>query len=56
MNMHRRWTQTHITELPLQLQQGHPIAAIAEQIDRDPEEVSSMMRRLRLRSTPVVPS
>jgi hypothetical protein len=51
MNPHRRWTQTDITGLRDQLQQGHPVAEIATGCS-NPEEISSMMARLRLRLMP----
>jgi hypothetical protein len=53
MNTHRRWTQTDITALRDQLQQGHPVTEIANRLHRNSEEVSSMMQRLRLRLLPV---
>jgi Mn-dependent DtxR family transcriptional regulator len=52
MNPHRRWTQTDITTLRDLLQQGRPVADVAARLHRNPEEVSSMMRRLRLRLMP----
>ncbi|MBB3910821.1 hypothetical protein GGQ81_001422 [Sphingomonas desiccabilis] len=52
MNPQRRWTQTDITGLRNQLQQGHPVAEIANRLHRNPEEISSMMWRLRLRLMP----
>jgi DNA-binding Lrp family transcriptional regulator len=52
MNPHRRWIQTDITALRDLLQQGRPVADIANRLHRSPEEVSSMMQRLRLRLMP----
>jgi predicted transcriptional regulator len=52
LNPHRRWTQTDITALRDLLQQGQSVGEIANRLHRNPEEVSSMMRRLRLRLMP----
>jgi predicted transcriptional regulator len=52
MNPHRRWTQTDITALRDLLQRGQPVPEIANRLHRNPEEVSSMMQRLRLRLMP----
>jgi hypothetical protein len=51
MNEHRRWTQTHITELRDRLQLGQALADIAKSLERTPEDITAMMRRLRLRLT-----
>jgi hypothetical protein len=51
MNEHRRWTQTHITELRERVQIGGALADIASALGRTPDEVTTMVRRLRLRLT-----
>ena len=51
MMQHRRWTQSHITELRGRVQIGEALAEIAGALDRTQDEVTAMTRRLRLRPT-----
>ena len=50
MDHHQRWKQSDITDLRTRLQSGEPVTAIAEAVQRQPEDILAMMGRLRLRA------
>jgi hypothetical protein len=47
---HQRWTQTDITALRARHGAAETVQAIAHALQRTPENVASMMARLRLRA------
>lgn len=45
----RRWTQADVTTLRDAVGAGEPVEQIADRLQRETDEVRTMMRRLRLR-------
>jgi hypothetical protein len=45
----RRWTQGDVTQLRTSVGAGEPVERIADRLQRETDEVATMMRRLRLR-------
>ena len=48
MTSHKRWTQAHISDLRTRIRAGSSAVEVAEYLDRNVEDVASMMVRLRL--------
>ena len=49
MSFPQRWTQSDITDLRARVQVGDSVEKIAEESQRSPDEVRSMVSRLRLK-------
>ncbi|HEX8413641.1 MAG TPA: hypothetical protein VF637_07110 [Sphingomicrobium sp.] len=45
----QRWTQSDITDLRARVQMGDSVEKIAEESQRTPDEIRSMIARLRLK-------